>query len=277
MSESASVRTRYIDTGGPRLFVTDIGTVDASRTLVVIHGYAEHAGRYLRRMQPLVEAGWRVLLTDMRGHGRSEGQRGHVLRWSEYHDDVDRIMALVTTDAAHTAILGHSNGGLIVASWLVKNADRVKTGVLTSPLLAIAITPPAWKAKAGNVLSRWLSKVSLPTEIRPEWVSRDPATVADYAADPLNHHIVDSRWFTEATGAMESTLRDASQITLPMLVMQGGDDRLVSAAASARFARALPRATYEEIEGAYHELLFDLGAAEHSARILRWLHEQIPA
>lgn len=277
MSEQAAVRTRYLDDGGPRLFVTDMGPITASRTLVVIHGYAEHGGRYIRRLQPLVDAGWRVLLPDLRGHGRSDGQRGHVLKWSEYHDDVNRVMKLVTTDARHTAILGHSNGGLIVASWLTANAARVCTGVLTSPLMAIAIEPPAWKTKAGTLLSRWLPRVSLPTEIRPEWVSRDPATVADYAADPLNHHIVNSRWFTEATAAMTDTLQNASKITIPMLVMQGGDDRLVAAAASARFARALPRATYEEIPGAYHELLFDLGAAEHCARIQRWLSEHTSA
>lgn len=277
MAQPEPVRTRYIDQGGPRLFVSELGPVDASRTLVVVHGYAEHAGRYIDRLRPLAALGWRVILPDLRGHGRSDGPRGHVQQWNDYHNDVERIFALVTTDAAHTAVLGHSNGGLITASWLVANAHRVATAVLSSPLMAIAVAAPRWKTTAGTLVSRLAPRVSLPTEIKPEWVSRDPRAVADYASDPLNHRVINTRWFTEATEAMAQTLAAASRIDVPVLLMQAGADRLVSAAASARLARALPNCTYEEIPGAYHELLFDIGGDEHAERIVRWLQEHVPA
>lgn len=269
------VRTQYLTEGGPRLFLTELGPADATRTLIVVHGYADHGGRYIERLTPWAEAGWRILLPDLRGHGRSDGQRGAIRDWSEYLDDVNRVAALVTTPASRTAILGHSNGGLITASWLIANSSRVATAVLSSPLMGIAIVPPAWKAAAGRILSRIVPQASLPSEIKPAMVSRDPATVASYAHDPLVHHVVNARWFTEALAAMDNCFAQSARITPPTLVMQAGADQLVSASQSARFARGLPNATFEEVTDGFHELLFDLGGAEHAARMLRWLDQHV--
>ncbi len=264
---------RFLKTSdGLRLFVQFLGGEDAERTLVLVHGYGEHGGRYLQRAELFVEAGYRVVIPDVRGHGQSDGERGHVMRFDQYLADLDLVMGEVRTDAASTFLFGHSHGGLIAATRLLSGEAAFARAVLSSPLLGLSIVPPAWKEVAGRVLSRLLPRLSLPTEVESKWVSHDPDVVAAYDADPLNHHVVNSRWYTEVLGAMERALLDARRLTVPTLVLQAGDDKLVSASASRRWAAAGPAdlLTYEEVEGAYHELFFEPDGERHARRVLEW-------
>lgn len=260
---------------GTRLHLTEMGDADAARTLVVIHGYGEHGGRYIERMKTFTDAGYRVLIPDMRGHGQSEGARGHVMRWSDYVDDVRAVFGEVATDASSTGVLGHSNGGLIVAASILAGATPVAAAALSSPLLGISVVPPKWKLVGAKVLSRFAPKVSLPSEIDPEVVSHDPDVVATYRTDPHNHHVNNARWYTEAVATMDDAHARAHTIDLPLLVMQAGDDRLVSARASAAFADRVPDAVYEEIAGAYHELLFEPDGQRHADRLLAWFDDHL--
>ena len=196
------------------------------------------------------------------------------MAFDTYVDDLDRILAGLTTPPAKTVLFGHSHGGLISIHYALRHPGRFAALGLSSPLLRIAIIPPAWKASAGRLLSRIAPKLSLPTEIRPEWVSHDPAVVAAYGTDPLNHHVVNTRWFTEATAAMERAHAGAAALSLPTLLLQAGDDRLVSAAASRAFAGAAPNCRYEEIPGAFHELWFEPDGATHAARFAAWFIEK---
>lgn len=259
---------------GARLYLRELGSPDASRTVVLVHGYGEHGGRYLRRVRPLLNAGFRVLIPDVRGHGRSDGPRGHVMRFGEYLDDLATVFREVRTPTSHTGLLAHSHGGLIACRHLLSEKPRVCAAALTSPLLGIAVKPPAWKVAAGRWMSRIAPRVSLPTEIQAEWVSHDPAVVEAYGTDPYNHHVNNARWFTEAVSAMEACFVQATALSVPTLVLQAGDDKLVSAEASARWAAA-SGATYEEIAGAYHEVLFELDGATHVARVSAFLDQHV--
>ncbi len=266
---------RYVAAAdGSRLFVREYGPADAPKTLVIIHGYGEHGGRYESRLAPFLAAGFRVIVPDVRGHGRSDGGRGHVMAFDTYLDDLERILAELTTAPAKTVLFGHSHGGLISIHYALRHPGRFAALGLSSPLLRIAIIPPAWKAGAGRLLSRIAPKLSLPTEIKAEWGSHDPAVVAAYGTDPLNHHVVNTRWFTEATAAMERANAAAGNLRIPTLLVQAGDDKLVSAAASREFAAAAPNCTYDEIAGAYHELWFEPDGATHAARFAAWFIEK---
>lgn len=275
MSDAPVNSRPIVSRDGTRLHLAELGDPDARRTLVVIHGYGEHGGRYLDRMRTFTDAGYRVLIPDMRGHGRSEGSRGHVMRWSDYVDDVRATFGEVRTPASATGLFGHSNGGLISAATLLAGAAPVAAAALSSPLMGIAIVPPRWKVVGGRVLSRIAPRVSLPSEIDPVVVSHDPDVVAAYRTDPHNHHVNNARWYTEAVAAMADAHARAAEITLPLLVMQAGDDRLVSARASAAFADRVPGAVYEEVAGAFHELLFEPDGQRHADRLLAWFDEHL--
>lgn len=263
--------TRTLDAAdGTALHLLELGDADAAKTLLIVHGYGEHGGRYAERAKLFVAAGYRVLIPDLRGHGRSGGRRGHVMSFSEYLDDVARVIAEVA-EGSQLFLFGHSNGGLIAASWLLERPSRVVRAALSSPFFGLGLKPPAWKEVAGRVLGKYLPKISLPNEIDPKHVSHDPAVVQDYRTDPLNHSVANARWYVEALAAQERALSAAPRVSVPLLVLQAGDDKLVAPAATRRWCDAAPESVeYEEIAGAYHELFFELEGETHAQRVLDW-------
>ncbi|MFT4703069.1 MAG: acylglycerol lipase [Bradymonadia bacterium] len=271
------VISRYLDTpDGRRLFLRELGDTGAEKTLVVVHGYGEHGGRYIERLQAFVEDGYRVLIADQRGHGRSDGPRGHVRRFQRYHDDLELVLAEAQSSAENTVLFGHSAGGLIVLSALLQRTLPVAAAALSSPLLGLAITPPKWKETLGRAVARVLPRVSLPTEIEANMVSRDPDVVRGYETDPLIHHVVNTRWFVETTATMTACLADAAKLPVPAFVMQSGEDKLVSADASAQFAQAAG-CEFECVEGAYHELWFEPDGERYAEQMRQWLNLRVAA
>lgn len=264
---------------GLKLHAYDHGSLEASKTLVIEHGYGEHAARYHDFAQLFVKAGYRVLVPNVRGHGKSEGRRGHTMSFSLYLDDLDRLAEHITTPRSATGLLGHSNGGLIVIQRTLVEPTFFACSAVTSPLLGLSIDAPGWKLIGARLLSKLAPKVSLPTEINPEHLNRDPAEVRAYDTDPLVHKVNNARWFTEAMEAIESAFQNAGRVNIPVLVMQSGDDRIVSAEAARQWSGAAPSefVTYEEIPEAYHELLFDLGGDVHAERMLRFFEAHLEA
>ncbi len=90
---------------GLPLSVRDFGAPDAEQTIVLVHGYGEHSGRYAQRVESMVSRGYRVLAPDMRGHGRSGGQRGYVKRYDQYVEDLRLTMDQVQTGPDNTYII----------------------------------------------------------------------------------------------------------------------------------------------------------------------------
>lgn len=262
---------------GLRLHAYDHGQLDAARTLVLVHGYGEHGGRYHERAQLFVDAGYRVIVPDVRGHGKSEGSRGHTLEFSNYLDDLDRLATHIQTPKEATGLLGHSHGGLIVVRRTLQEPTFFAASAVTSPMLGLSIEAPRWKLTLGRVISKLFPKISLPTEIIPEHLSHDPAVVAAYATDTLGHKVINTRWFTEAMDAIEIAFRNVSRVPVPMYVIQAGDDKIVSPQATKTWADAAPSSLvrFEEIPGAYHELLFELDGETTAKKLLAFFNEQL--
>lgn len=250
---------------GLRLHVRVLGADDAPRTLVAIHGYGEHGGRYVERLTPLAHEGWRVLLIDVRGHGRSGGPRGYVSRFEAYLRDVDALRAHFALEPSQTALFAHSHGGLIAIRYLQTRPNAFAAAFLSSPLLGIAVQAPAWKERAGILLSRLVPRVSLPGEIEAEWVCRDPDVVRRYTTDPLNHHVVNARWYTEAVDAMAAAFAGPAP-EIPTRIAQAGADRLVSVEKSRAWA-ASKGVPIDVLPDHYHELLFEPDGAERVAEL----------
>lgn len=262
---------------GLRLHAYDHGALDASKTLVIVHGYGEHAGRYHAHAARFVQAGYRVIAVDVRGHGKSEGRRGHTMDFEFYLDDLDRLAEQIQTPREATGMLGHSHGGLITLRRSLVEPTFFSVCAVTSPMLGLSVKVPAWKLFAGRLLSKLMPTVSFPSSIVPEHLSHDPAVVAAYATDTLGHKVDNARWFTEAMDAIELVFRDAGRARIPTLVVQSGDDKLVSAEAARQWAGAAPSSVvqYEEVDGAYHELLFELDGATHGERLLRYFESHL--
>jgi len=242
---------------GTRLALHEWRAPDPKLTVALVHGYAEHAGRYAHVAERFNARGISVVAVDLRGHGRSGGARGYVERFVDYHQDVDVLLAKAE-EGRPLFMLGHSMGGLLTAHYLLSGKGaNVRAAVLSSPYLGLALEVGGLKLGAARLFSRVVPKLSLPSELKGTDLTRDAEMVRIHDEDELNFPTANARWFTESSAAMEMVHAKASQLDKPLLLLYGGADKVASADATDRFARALTVADreVERLHGYYHEIL----------------------
>ena len=263
---------------GTRLYWrTDAAEGSAIGRILLIHGFGEHSGRYDAVVAGLCALGYTVWRTDVRGHGRSEGARGHVYRYEDYLDDFDAMRKHVLEQPATGPlfVLAHSHGCLISLHALARDPSDVSGIVFSSPFFGVALKVPKLKRFAAKKLSRWIPTLALPVGIDSGDVSHDPAVTEAYATDPLNHGVATPRWFTEVTRAHVEAPAKARDIKLPILVQHAGEDRLASIEATRNvFARlGSEDATFTPYPGLFHEIWFELESERPLGEVHAWLKD----
>ncbi|MBI2964528.1 MAG: lysophospholipase [Deltaproteobacteria bacterium] len=268
--------------GGLRLYWQAwLPEAETRAALLVAHGYGEHGGRYGNLVERFVPRGFAVYALDHRGHGRSEGPRGHVGRFTELVADLHALRVRVEEmeRGRPLFLLGHSLGGLIAVGYLLTHASGLAGAVLSSPALALAERPPRplrWLARGLSIVA---PRTSLRGNVRPELLSRDSAVGAAYVTDPLVHRRATARFFTEFERAARDAEERAPEIRLPVLVLQAGDDRLVQAAAAERFAARLGSEVKElrVYSGLFHEIFNETERERVFADLERWMEARLAA
>lgn len=248
----------------------------ARAALVVVHGLGEHSGRYAEFGERMAGYGISTFAMDLRGHGLSEGRRGHVPSFDIFLQELDRFRREVEGLADFKVplfLLGHSLGGLISLRYQEEYNTRFEGAIIISPWLATAVTVPRWKANAAQALARILPSLPFKANIRAEHVSRDSDIVDAYRADPLVHDTVTPRFFSEISSAMGLALQRSDRIQEPLLFMAAGDDRLVDTERSLTFARSIAASdlTIRVYAGHFHELLNELDRATIHREIRDWI------
>lgn len=257
---------------------------DRRRWLLVVHGAGEHGGWNSQLADAAVRRGWAVVAPDLRGHGRSTGQRGHVERFDDYVDDLQCVVEAVGAcpsggAGASLALFGHSMGGLIASRFVQARGLRPGALVLSSPLFGLTHHVSFFWRALSRLLNVTVPRTSVSTGIREEDATRDVDVQARRLADELRHDRVTARWFEETTAAMGEAFRQAPEVRAPLLLMQAGDDRIVSAEASRRFFERVGSRdkTFRLFADHYHELLDELDRAAIIDELLDWLDERVPA
>ena len=229
-----------------------------SAVAVMVHGYAEHCGRYREVANTLVGAGLAALGYDYRGHGRASGRRGHIDAWSEYHDDLDAAITQARTLAPGKRVLlvAHSNGSLITLRALTDSDRRpdVAGMVISSPFLALRLQVPPAKILLARGMSKVFPTFSQKNDLRVEDLTSDRDKQAARIADTLCHDVASARWFTEARDAQAHVLRQAANLTLPSLWVIGSDDPIADPTVSEPLARRLHGAEVHLLRGFKHEV-----------------------
>jgi acylglycerol lipase len=225
-------------------------------TVVLVHGIAEHSGRYEHVGAKLAAAGLDARAYDQRGFGGSGGRRAYVERWTQTHDDLDDVLTSVRATAAGrpVAVFGHSLGGLIALGHAVADPPRARTLpdalILSAP--ALDATIPGWKRAVARLLGSIAPTMTISNAFDGDLLSRDPAIGAAYVADPLNQHVTTTR-FGAAAIAEQARVRGAlDRLSVPTLVYHGEADTLVPTAASAALA-GLPGVTRRTYPNLRHE------------------------
>lgn len=220
---------------------------------------------------------------DLRGHGKSPGQRGHINAWSEYHSDLMNFLKMIRTQqpAPPIFLMGHSMGALIALDFTLSENKSLTDGVAGLILSGTPIEPVGVASPYLITLARVLSHIyptfSVNLDLKPDAISRDAGVVEAYKRDPLVHGKVSVRWGTESLATVESVKREAENIHLPILMLHGESDSLNSADGARRWFDRIPVQDKEFITypSGYHEPHNDLDHEKMVDDLLHWVSRHI--
>lgn len=245
-------------------------------SILLVHGIAEHSGRYERVGEQLAAAGLDVSAYDQRGFGGSGGRRAWVERWSRNHDDLEERLTAVRSAAGGRPVVlfGHSLGGLIALGYVLAVPPRPLPDVLVLSAPALDSTLPGWKRTLARVLGTVAPTASLKNDFAGGVLSRDPAVDEAYLADPLNQHTTTMRYGAEAFAEQDRVRAALNRLSIPTFVYHGEADRLVPTEASAPLA-AIPGVVRRTWPGLRHESHNEPEGPIVIAAVIEWLRETV--
>jgi len=244
---------------GVKIFYRHYPAEAENARMVIAHGLGEHSGRYGNVVERMLSKGISVWVPDHRGHGQSEGKRGHILNFVQYLSDLRLTIDLARAgrpDGMKCYLLGHSMGGLIALNFAQQFPELIDGVIASSPALGVAIEIPLVKKVLGSVMSYLWPEMTMGNELDAAKISHDPKVVRSYESDPLVHDRVSVRFFTEFMAAMETAVAQASSLKVPTLLQVAGDDHLVNAGSAVHFFEKLDveDKTLHVYDGGYHEI-----------------------
>ncbi|WP_084515286.1 alpha/beta hydrolase [Nocardia acidivorans] len=247
---------------------------------VIVHGYAEHSGRYAHVAERLNAAGIAAYALDHTGHGRSEGTKANIVSLDGAADNVRSLLDIATREypGLPRFVIGHSMGGLTVA-YLATRAPLDVAGVVLSG--------PAIVVDAGNAVQKLFAPIvsklapTLPVvKLDSTLVSRDPEVVRAYDTDPLVYHGgVPARTAAEMLRAGTFVLAHLDQLTAPLLVQHGAADGLASPQGTDLLERdaASKDKTVIRYDGLFHEIYNEPEQDKVLTDLVNWLEAHIDA
>lgn len=243
--------------------------------LAVTHGVGEHMGRYGNMVAALVPAGYVLAGYDQRGHGRSEGQRGHINSWDEYRQDLHTFLAIAGQLAPDLPVFlyGHSQGSLVMLDYIVRAPARLAGAISSGTALQPLDAAPPHLVLVAKVLSGIAPTFSLKVPLDGSSLSRDPQVAKAYMEDPLVFWKRSARWGTECLKAIEFIKSHAGEVNLPILFLHGENDPLVGAAGAQHFFEQI-RITDKTIHiypGRRHEPHNDVEYGQVMADMRGWM------
>ncbi|MCI4333078.1 MAG: lysophospholipase [Thermoplasmata archaeon] len=244
---------------------------------VLVHGLKDHSGRYDELAHELLSRGTSVTAFDLRGHGRSGGDRAWVRRFPEFGTDLDAELALVhaNSPAARTVLFGHSLGGAIALRYALDHPGRLTGLVLSAPALQAPDGTPVGAAGIVRLLSVLAPRARV---FRPNipGFSRVPAVLEAMAADPLiDPRPVPARTAAELLRTIGTIFRDAGQLTVPVLIVQGTADRVTHPNGAGTLLERVGSTSrrLRSVPGAFHDLWHEPEAPMLRTELANWVAE----
>ena len=266
--------------GGLSLFYQAWRPPEPRAILVNLHGLGDHSGLYPNLAAYFPPRGIALYAYDMRGNGRSPGQRAFVQSWQEFREDLHAFLGQVRQWEPNLPLflLGNSLGGLVALDYALQRPAGLTGVIAAAPPLGKLGVPPILMA-LGRVMSRIVPRFSLQVGMDLTGLARDPAVIEAVLADPYFHRRGTARLSTEVTAAISRVQAAAGTLSLPLLILHGSADRMVPPDGSREFFAKVryPDRELREYPEGYHGLFADLGSAEVLRDLERWIEARIPA
>ncbi|MEZ5054798.1 MAG: alpha/beta hydrolase [Chitinophagales bacterium] len=256
----------------------DAETIAPKAVICLVHGFGEHSSRYEHVAQFFTDNQYALISYDARGHGKSEGKRGHFPSYDEFLNDVGNLLKQADTQypGLPKILYGHSMGGQIVANYALKRNPDVVGVVLSSPFFQPGFAPPAIKLAAGRLMRNLIPSFSLPSGLDVNAISRDKEVVKKYSSDPLVFDSISSKMGIELIEFGAEAVQNANQLKYPTLLFHGTADKLTSFNDSKKFAtNAGKNVTFIQYDGFYHECHNEPEKEEVLKNILIWCNKLI--
>lgn len=261
-----------------RVFQKKSGPV--RRALVISHGIGEYGDRYAHAPHYLKDAVDLIFCPDHRGHGLSEGSRGHVEDFHFFADDLavgvkhleEKLKK--TGDPFEIHLFGHSMGSLIALDTAFRYPDLpIKSLIISSPLVGIRAHVPFIKKHSAGILSKLWGSLQLSTGLHVEDLSHDPEVIKTYQEDRLVHDRITPRLYIGMTAAMREVSRKDSGIAVPVLAIIPLEDQLTDPNASVAFFQRLknPGKVLKTYPGFFHESFNETEKEKPFADLKAWL------
>lgn len=270
----------FTSLGGLRIHMRSWAAEGTPRGVVVIcHGVNSHGGQHAWTAEQLVARAFAVYAVDLRGRGKSEGERFYVEDVAEYVADVAGLIAIAKerNPGLPVYLLGHSAGGVVSCTYALDHQDEIAGLICES--FAFQVPAPGFALAAIKGISHIAPRLGVLT-LKMKDFSRDPAAVAALEADPLTKDETQPAATVAALVRADERLHDSfGQITLPVLILHGTEDKATVCQGSEYFHAHAGSAdkTLKLYRGHYHDLLNDIGKEGVLADIVGWIEARLPA
>ncbi len=247
--------------------------------LCIVHGLGEHIGRYEHVADYLTENGLSVYAYDQRGHGQSEGKRGHAASYEAVLDDVEEILKTARAEYNDLPLFlyGHSFGANVVANYILKrNTNELAGAILSSAWFKAKLEPTSIEFSLARLMNKIYPSFTQSSRLSTDMLTKDDACNKAYENDPLVHRKLSVRLGLEAYEAGLRAINEADRLKIPTLVWHGLQDEITDPEASKAFVgNAGNKAQIKIWESAKHEPHNDLEKAEVLAYLHKWICDQL--
>lgn len=248
--------------------------------VTLVHGLGSYSDEFHHVVDYLVERNYVVYGIDLRGHGRSPGQRGYINRWTELRTDLGCLVEQIREREGDLPLFlyGHSLGAVVVLDYVLHFPQDIAGVITTAPALKQVGVPPI-RMLLGKILSQIYPRFSLSTGISKDAASHDPTVVQTYSTDPLRHCRGTARLATEFVATTDWLRQHAGDLQVPLLILHGGCDRVTSPQISREFFEkvTVTDKTFVEYPESYHDLHDEVNYLEFLADVHGWLEHHVTA
>lgn len=255
---------------------------EVGRVLVIQHGFGEHSSRYGNLVQHLEETNISIYALDARGHGRSDGKRGHVDQFQYYIDDLSDLIQIAKREQRMDKIylFGHSLGGVIASQYALQyeNQHGLEGLLLSSPAFRVHMNPSQKVKKyLAYTMAALAPSVTIKADLDVRYISHDPNVIEDYHKDPWVHGEISFQMGKNLFFLGKVLIHKARNLVIPSLVMTGSGDRIIDPQGAKDFYNGIVARDkkYHSYEGLYHELINE--TEQERQKVLNDIHTWIQA
>jgi alpha-beta hydrolase superfamily lysophospholipase/SAM-dependent methyltransferase len=224
---------------GQRLFYRAwLSEASVHKAIVLFHRGHEHSGRFQELVDLLDLDDFSVFAWDARGHGRSPGERGYAESFGCFVRDADAFVRFLSREygipCENMAVIAHSVGAVVAATWVHDYAPRIGSLVLASPALRVKLYIPfaLFFLRLLNVVRK---KAFIQSYVKAAVLTHDPEQRVSYQQDPLITRAIAVNILIGMHDASTRIMADASAIRTPTLVLASGKDWVVKIPEQRRF------------------------------------------